>query len=157
MKTKMNNLKTVVAVYFAIFAFNASSQIIATVQIKEPIEGICDNDKVYALYSGFTGQEVPKCSISVKEMQTILNEKLQFLKDNPSFKGNGQVGVIINCEGEALNWNTSLSTKNETLDKELLEIFEQFSNWNAGRLNNETVDSFTLIRFEIKKGKIKLN
>lgn len=153
----MKNLKTVVVVFFAIFSFNANSQIIATVQMKEPIEGICDNDKVYALFSGFTGQEVPKCSISEEEMQLILNEKLKFLKDNPSFKGKGMVGVYINCEGEALNWHISVSTKNETLDTELLEIFETFNEWTAGRLNNKTVDCSELISFEIKKGKITLN
>lgn len=153
----MINLKTTLVIFFAIISVNASSQIIATIQLKEPIEGICDNEKIYALYSGFTGQEVPKCSISLEEMQKILNEKLQFLKDNPSYKGNGKVSVFINCEGEPLNWSISISPINETLDKELLEIFGQFTNWTAGRLNNETVDSYKLISLEIKKGKLKLN
>lgn len=153
----MIKLKTTLAFLFAILSFKASSQFIATFKLDETIEGLCDNEKVYALYSGFKGQEVPKCSESVQEMQTILNEKLQFLKDNKSFKGNGKVCVIINCEGEALNWQILQSTTNETLDKELLEIFDQFTNWNAGRLNNQNVDSYMVIRFEIKKGKTKLN
>ncbi|HZH86244.1 MAG TPA: hypothetical protein VFD77_02935 [Brumimicrobium sp.] len=131
------------------------AQLIATVEMKEKVEGICDNDNVYGLFDGFDGQVEAKCSVTKEMMQEQLNQVL-FLKNKPKYKGKGMVGVYINCKGEAIGWRISVKT-NKTLDEQLMNIFQTYLNWTAGTLNGEKVDSSELISYKIKKGKLTLN
>lgn len=149
--------KTLLLLILLITGLTTQAQFIATVQMDEEVEGICDHDKVYALFAGFDGQVPAKCSVSKNEMEQLLNEQLQFLKDNPKFRGKGMVGVYINCEGETLQWSVSVKTGNADLDKEILEIFQSFSQWEAGTLDGELVDTHELFSYEIKKGILKIN
>lgn len=145
----------IVSILFLIASLESYGQLIAKVEMKENVEGICDNDNVYGLFNGFDGQVEPKCSVSKEEMQEQLNQ-VQFLKDNPKYKGNGMVGVFINCEGETIGWRISVKT-NQELDKQLLIIFESFEEWTAGTLNGKNVDCSELISYKIKKGKLIIN
>lgn len=149
--------KALLTISIIILCLTGHAQLIATVEMKEPIEGICNNKEVYGLFDGFSGQVEPKCSLTKEEIQKLLNEKVVFLKENPKFKGKGMVGVYINCKGEALNWAISVKTKNEELDKQILEVFKTLQNWTAGKLDGKNVDSRELISYTIKKGKIILN
>ncbi len=129
-----------------------NAQMIAKVEMKQPVEGICDQNNVYGLFNGFKGQIEPTCSISKEAMQNILNEKLEFLKENPKFKSKGMVDVFINCEGKPLNWSISIASGNKDLDNKILDIFKTFGDWNAGKLNGKNVDSNEAISYKIKKG-----
>lgn len=150
-------IKTATFILFTALVSNSQAQLIAKVEMKEKVEGICNQNEVYSLFAGFKGQVEPKCSVSKQEMEKILNEKLQFLKDNPKFKGKGMVGVYINCEGVCLEWDISVETKNAELDKQILEIFKTFTEWTAGSLDGKNVDTRDLFSYEIKKGVLTLN
>lgn len=148
--------RIIALVLFTVLSFGSKAQLIAKVEMKDSINGICNQDEVYALYEGFDGQIEPKCSLSKEEMQEIINNKLQYLKDNPKYKGKGMLGVYINCEGTALQWGISVTTKSAELDEQILEIFRTFNNWEAGSLNGEAVDTRELFIYEITKGILAL-
>jgi hypothetical protein len=141
---------------FLVSALSTRAQFIATVEMKEPVEGICNNTKVYALFKGFQGQIPPKCSLTNEEIQKLLNE-VPFLKANPKFKGKGMAGVYINCKGEAIGWEIDNKSKSEELDKQLLEVFKTLTSWTQGKLNGMSVDARELISYTIKKGVLTLN
>lgn len=148
--------KTLLIISIVFLGLRGSAQLLATVEMKENVEGICDHKKVYGLFGGFKGQVEPKCSLTKEEIQSLLNEKVVFLKTNPKFKGKGIVGVYINCKGEPLNWEISVKTNNDELDQQLLDIFKTLQNWTPGKLNDNNVDSRELISYKIKKGLIFL-
>lgn len=140
-----------------VLSVTGNTQILAQVRMKYSVEGICDQDEVYALYNGFEGQVAPKCTLSKAQMQKMLNEKLDFLRENPKFSSKGMVGVFINCEGKAVQWDIAVKTKSSELDQQILTVFESFSEWFAGKLDGKAVDARVLFSYEIKKGVIKLN
>lgn len=148
--------KTILTTIIILIGIRVQAQLIATVEMKEKIEGICNEKEVYSLFDGFKGQIEPKCSLSKLEIQNLLNEKVTFLKVNPKFKGKGMVGVFINCKGEALNWEISLKTKDQELDQQLLVIFKTLQSWTPGKLDGNNVDCSELISYKITKGMIIL-
>lgn len=150
-------IRTITLILFTTLALNSEAQLIARVEMKENIDGICNQNEVYSLYGGFDGQIEPKCSLSKQNMEDILNERLLFLKENPKFKSKGMVGVYINCEGRVLQWDVSVKTKSAELDKQILEIFQTFNDWTVGKLNGKGVDTRDLFSYEIKKGVLKIN
>lgn len=149
----MKNLISIISILT--FSVSIQAQFVARVEMKYKVDGICDYDNVYGLFNGFDGQIVPECSVSNAGMQKQLNQ-VQYLKDNPKFKGKGMVGVYINCEGEAIGWRVSVKT-NDKLDQQLIEIFESFDEWTVGTLNKEAVDCSVLFSYKIKKGVLTLN
>ena len=139
------------------FGFTSKAQLIATVQLKKPVEGICNQNEVYSLYNGFEGQIRPICSLSKEEMKIILNDKIQFLKENPKFKSKGMAGVFINCEGVVVEWHISNKTKSEILDKQILEVFKTFDEWTVGTLYDKPVDASELFSYSIKNGVLTID
>lgn len=149
-------MKKLLILSLSIFAVNlASAQFIMTVEMNEPVEGICNEKEVYALFPGFTGQEPAKCTTSDKEIEEMLN-KIPFLKSHPDFKGKGMVGFYINCEGDLLACEMDSKTKNKELDAQIVAVFKDLDSWQAGTLNGKEVDTRILYSFEIKKGKLTL-
>ena len=136
-------------------AYNtASAQFVATVEIKEPIEGICNEKAVYALFP-MAGQVAAVCKTSDKEIEKLLNE-MPFLKANPKFKGEGMMGIYINCNGDVVQCKIDNSTGNAELDAQIEAVFQKLVYWEVGTLNGKQVDSLRLFSFEIKKGKVTL-
>ena len=93
----------------------ASAQFVAKMEVKEPIEGICDVNEVYALFSSFSGQEEAVCPLTKDEILNRLNSEVQFLKDNPKYNDKGMIGLVINCKGEVVKCKMDNKTKNEEL------------------------------------------
>lgn len=149
--------KTIFTISLIVFGLNVFSQILATVEMNEPVEGICNSKKVYALFKGFKGQIEPVCPLSKTEVEKLLNENIKFIKENSKFKGKGKVSVFINCKGEALKWEISTSTKNNELDKQILDVFKALQKWTPGTLNEEKVDTNELITYKIKNGVLILD
>ncbi len=139
------------------FGLNTFAQLLATVEMNEPLEGICNSKKVYALFKGFKGQVEPVCPLTKVEVEKLLNENVKFIKENLKFKGKGMVSVFINCKGEALNWEISTTTKSSELDKQILDVFKTLQKWTPGTLNEEKVDTNELITYKIKKGVLVLD
>ena len=154
MSFKPNNMKRIIfGILITLFSINASAQFVAKMEVKEPIEGICNEKEVYALLP-FDGQEKAICPVSENDILKRLNSEIQFLKDNPKFKGKGMIGLIINCKGEVVQCKMDNKTKSAELDKQIEEVFNSLGEWKAGKLNGKKVDSSVLYSFKIKKGKI---
>lgn len=134
----------------------ASSQMIAKVEIKEKIEGLCDSANVYSLFPMFGDQVAAECAVADSAIERRLNEEVAFLKEKPKFKGEGIVSIMINCKGEVVQCKIDNETKSPILDEQVVKVFKTLTSWKAGKLNGKEVDSLILFSFEIKKGKIKI-
>ena len=130
-----------------------SAQFVAKMEVKEPIEGICNENEVYALFPMFDGQEEAVCPVSKKEIINRLNNEVAFLLENPKYKDKGMIGIIINCKGEVVQCKMDNKTKSEELDKQIEAVFNSLGEWEAGKLNRKEVDSSRLFSFAIKKSK----
>lgn len=148
----MKKILITLAICFAGIA--SSAQFVAKMQVKEPIEGICDASEVYALFPMLDGQKEAVCPVSEKEIVDRLNAEVQFLKDNPKHNDKGMMGLIINCKGEVVQCKMDNKTKSTELDKQIEAIFNSLGEWKPGKLNGKEVDSSLLYSFKIKKGKV---
>jgi hypothetical protein len=133
-----------------------SAQFVARMEVKEPIEGLCDVNEVYALLP-FQGQEEAVCSLTKEQILDRLNNEIQFLKDNPKYDDKGMMGVVINCKGEVVQCKMDNKTKSPELDKQMEAVFNSLGSWKAGKLNNKEVDSSKLFAFKIKNGKVSFD
>jgi len=139
-----------------IISLTTKSQFVARADIKEKINGLCDQKNVYALLPILKGQEEASCSESDSTIEQKLNNDVTFLKDKPDYEDKGMVSIIINCNNEVLKFETDNKTKSSELDEQILSVFKTFTKWKSGKLNGKKVDSIKLISFTISKSKIKL-
>jgi len=132
------------------------SQMVAKVEIKEKIDGICDVKNVYSLFPMFGDQKEAICSVPDSIIEERLNKEVEFLKDKPKYNDKGMVSIIINCKGEVVQCKIDNETKSPILDEQVVNVFKTLTSWKPGKLNDKDVDSMRLWSFELKKGKIKL-
>ncbi|MFT3679675.1 MAG: hypothetical protein QM791_05355 [Ferruginibacter sp.] len=149
--------KILFASFIMIACTSAKSQFVARADIKEKIDGICDQKNIYALLPMLKGQKAATCSESDSNIEEKLNNDVTFLKDKPGYEDKGMVSIIINCNDEALRFETDNKTQSPELDEQILTVFKTFTKWKSGKLDGKKVDSIKLISFTISKGKIKLN
>ncbi len=142
----------------SIFIFiNLNAQFIAKVEVKEHVEGICNEKEVYSLFPMFGDQKQAVCPVDEKEIARRLDSAVTFLKENPKHNDKGMVGIWVNCKGEVVKCEMDNKTKNANLDSHIVAVFNALGKWEAGLLNGKPVDSLRLYSFEIKKGKLSLN
>lgn len=150
--------KTIYTALLSLVGLNLNAQFVATVEIKEPIEGICNDKEVYALFPMLDGQVEAVCPLTDDEIVKRLNAEVQFLKDNPKFKGEGMVSVMINCKGEVVQCKIDNETSSSELDEQIVAVFKTINEgWKAGKLNKKSVDSMLLYSFTVKKGVISFD
>jgi hypothetical protein len=133
-------------------SLTATSQIIGTMEAKEPIDGVCKQDKIYAMLI-FDGQKEAICPLTKDEILERLNSEVSFLKDNLKHRDKGMINIIINCNGEVVKCKIDNNTKSKLLDQQIEKVFNSLGEWKAGKLNGKEVDSVMLFSFKIKKGK----
>jgi len=151
---KPNNMKRIIfGLLISFFSINASAQFVAKMEVTEPIEGICNQNEVYALLP-FDGQVAAICPVSEEQILKRLNSEIPFLVNNPRFKGKGMIGLIINCKGIVVQCKMDNKTKSAELDKQIEVVFNSLGDWKAGTLNGKNVDSSKLYSFKIKRGEI---
>jgi hypothetical protein len=135
----------------------ASAQLVARMEMKEHVSGICNDQEVYGLFPNFKGQVESVCPISKEELVKRLNTEVVYLKENPKCKDKGMVDFLINCKGEVVQCRIGNRTKSPELDQQVLAVFKSLNKkWTAGTLDGKEVDSSILYAFKIKKGKITL-
>ena len=132
------------------------SQMVAKVEIKEKIDGLCDIKNVYSLFPMFGDQIEAVCSVPDSIIQEKLNNEVEFLKDKPNYKDKGMVSIMINCKGEVVQCKIDNKSKSSVLDEQVVAVFKTLTSWKAGKLNGKEVDSLKLWSFEITKGKLTL-
>ena len=151
-------MKKIILVLFLIqFCLFSYSQMVAKVEMKENIEGICDNKNVYTLFPMFGDQVEAVCSVPDSIIQENLNKEIEFLKDKPNYKDKGMVSIFINCKGQVVQCKIDNRSKSPALDEQVVNVFKKLTSWKAGKLNGKEVDSMRLWSFEIKKGILTLN
>ena len=136
---------------------SAQSQFVARMEVKEPIDGLCDQNEVYALFPSMTGQEEAVCPIDEKLILERLNNDVTFLKENPKYDDKGMIGLIISCRGELVQCKMDNKTKKPELDAEIEKVFKSLGQWTAGKLNGKKVDTSKLFSFKIKNGKFSFD
>jgi hypothetical protein len=150
-------MKSVIALLlFTMSLHITTAQMVAKVEIKEPIPGLCNYKEVYSLFPMFGDQKQAVCPVTNDEIQRRLDSALVFLKDHPTFKDKGMVSILINCKGEVIKCEMDNKTKDTTLDEQIVAVFKILGQWKAGLLNGKAVDSMRLYSFDIKNGKLKL-
>ena len=140
--------------FISLSSYSTFAQLVAKMEIKEPIEGLCNEKEVYALFPMFGDQDEAVCALSDQDILERLNTEVQFLKDNPKYSDKGMIGIIINCKGEVVQCKMDNNTKEPELDKQIEAVFNSLGEWKAGKLYGKEVDSSKLFSFKIKKGKI---
>lgn len=128
---------------------------VAYMQVDDPIPGVCDNTKVIAIlpFSG-NGQIEALAPLSDAEIIEKLNTEVDFLKDHPDHKDEGMVHLIVNCKGEMVRCEIDNKTQSPELDKQIVAVFAKMLDWEAGSINGEALDTIVLYSFKINKGVI---
>ncbi len=152
--TVMKNIFLIFVLF--ILSVTAHAQLVAKAEIKDKIDGICDNKNVYTLLPMFGDQVEAVCPEPDSTIEKRLNDEVEFLKDKPKYNDKGMVNIIINCKGEVVQCKIDNETKSPVLDEQIVAVFKTLTSWKAGKLNGKEVDSLRLWSFEIKKGKILL-
>tara|TARA_Y100000589_G_scaffold246893_1_gene234764 strand:+ start:85289 stop:85741 length:453 start_codon:yes stop_codon:yes gene_type:complete len=145
--------KIVFLLSVAFFSISLSAQIIAKVELKEPIEGLCNYQKVYAILPMMEKQKEAVPPVSKEKILQKLNE-VKFLKENPKHKGKGTIKLFINCKGEVVEYEITGKTKSKELDDQFVEVFKSLGIWTPAVFYDKKVDSIILLSFRIKKGKV---
>jgi hypothetical protein len=131
---------------------------VATMQVTEPIPGVCDNNNVIVVLplpgNGQTEAVPPK---TFEEVAADLNENVPFLKSQPNFEAEGTVQLIINCQGDLVRCQINKKTKYPELDEQIVSVFANLKKWYPGTLNKRTVDTLQLVGFKVTDGKITLD
>jgi hypothetical protein len=141
-----------------IFYSNSSiSQMVARMEVKEPIKGICDEKNVFVVFPMFKGQEAAKCPLSNQEIISRLNAEVTFLKDSTTFQDKGMINIVINCKGEVVRCEIDNKTKSSELDRQIVAVFNSLGTWKPGKVNGEKVDTSKLWSFEIRNGQISID
>lgn len=133
------------------------STVVARMEVKEPIEGVCDNANVIVILP-FPGSSQAEAipSITEEEIVAKLNTTVDFLKDKPDYEDEGMVNLIVNCKGDLVRCQISNRTKSPELDDQIVAVFATLKKWTPGSVNRKPVDTAVLQSFTIESGKITL-
>lgn len=136
---------------------SSMGNMIATLQVDEPIPGVCDNSQVIAIlpFPG-NGQIKAQAPLSDEELTVKLNEEVDFLKGKTDYNDKGMVNLIVNCEGEMVRCQIDNKTQSPELDQQIVDVFSKMVAWKAGTVNGKSVDTSVLYSFEITNGVISL-
>ncbi|MCU0422158.1 MAG: hypothetical protein MUC81_05040 [Bacteroidia bacterium] len=130
---------------------------VARMQVKSPIDGVCDNNNVIVILPiPGNAQQKALPPITFQELANLLNEKLSFLKDNPTYTAKGYINVIINCKGEMVQCLANSKDLDEKLNKELETLIGEFKQWKPATVQNKIVDSMQLISIEVNQGRLAI-
>jgi hypothetical protein len=135
----------------------AYAQFVATVEVKEPVPGICNDKHVYALLNFLDGQKEHTCDTAKTRIEELLNERVTYLKENPKFKLKKyeSVSTWVSCEGKLVK--VDLDSKSPQFNEQVIAVFLSLSGWHVGTMGGKSVDSVRLWGIEVKKGRIVLD
>lgn len=66
------------------------------------------------------------------------------------------LNLIVNCHGKMVRCQIDKETKSKELDQQLVSVFAEMKNWEAGTINGKAVDTVVLYSFTIENGKVSL-
>lgn len=141
----------VLFIFWGTFSYS-QNDFILKIELKEPIVGVCDMNNFYILTNSYQGQKEAKPAQTKAEILDSLKVYTSFLKQNPKYKNQITITMIINCKGEVISCKYSEKKKSTELENSFLKVFNSLTNWEAGQLNGKNVDSEIRFGFEINKG-----
>src|SRR5688572_5398867 len=115
-------MKTTISLLLILSTFISSAQLIATVEVKEPIPGVCNNEVLYALISVFEGQKEATCPLSDSDIEKRLNAEVGYVSAHPKHKDKGMISLVINCRGELVQCKMDNKTKDPELDAQIVAV-----------------------------------
>lgn len=133
------------------------NNMVARMEVKEPIKGVCNNSYIIAILPiPGNGQVKAETSKTKEEITEELNSKVSFLKDKTDYEDKGMVSLIVNCKGELVRCEIDNKTQSPELDSQIVAVFAELKTWKAGQIDNNSVDTVVFYRFIITEGKITL-
>lgn len=136
---------------------STTSNMVARMEVKDPIDGVCNNANVIAILPiPGNGQVKAKAPMMDDEITELLNAEVNFLDGKLDYEDKGMVRLIINCEGEMVQCAIDNKTQSADLDAQILAVFSKMKDWKAGTINNKPLDTVVLYSFTIKEGEITL-
>jgi|ERR1043165_4689191 hypothetical protein len=148
-------MKKAIVLLPVFLSFIVSAQLVATVQLKEDVPGICNKNEVYALFPSFKGQEKAVPTLNKEQLLAKLNSDVKFLQDNPKYRDKGMLFIMLNCKGKVVQCKMDIKTKSPELDRQIVDVFNAMGDWQPGKLNGKEVDSSELFSFKIKAGRFE--
>ncbi len=94
----------------------------------------------------------PRYKDGISSLEKILNDAI-FI--DRKVKKEYFLRCTINCKGEIFGF-VDTNSEQEPLQEEIQKTILKIQGWQAGMQNGETVDSFFVFHFKIKKGKLKI-
>jgi DNA-binding protein YbaB len=136
---------------------SSMKNMVATMEVKEPIPGVCNNANVMVIlpFPG-NGQVKAQAPLSKAELAEKLNTEVDFLHDKPTYTDKGMVSLIVNCKGKMVRCQIDNKTQHPELDAQIVAVFATMKDWEAGTINGQRVDTSILYSFKIEAGKISL-
>ena len=129
-------MKYIISLAIATIIYSTGfAQFVARMEVKKPIDGVCDNQNVCVIFRTFKGQEEAKCPVSKQDIVKRLNTEVTFLKDSLTYQDKGMVNIIINCKGEVVQCEMDNKTRHEELNKEIVSVFKSLGKWKPGKIN----------------------
>jgi len=136
---------------------SSMNNVIARMEVKEPIKGVCDNSNVLVILPiSDNGQVKAQAPKSNEEITQELNARVTYLKDKSDYEDKGMVNLIVNCKGELVQCKIDTETKSPELDAQIVAVFEEMKKWTPGKVHNRPYDTILFYSFTIKKGKISI-
>lgn len=148
----------IVSVMVSCRSAKRGQEMVATMELNEEIEGLCDPEFVVAVlpFPGST-QKGPVPPKSEEALAHELSEKVKLSKSQQEKNLEGMLQFIVNCEGSMRRCQMSNSTGDETLDKAIVKIASKLEIWEPGKVGGKAVDTVDLMSFTIEKGVFKIN
>jgi len=141
-------------------SFVVNAQFVATMEVKEPIEGVCNQNGVYVILPiGSKKQVKAKSKLSDQEMEARFNA-LSYWKEHPEFEKKITFNLVINCKGEQVRQsfnNNDNKTEDEVLNQQLLEVVASFKEWKPATIKKKKVDSSLFLSIVVKNGKVMIS
>ena len=137
----------------SIIPITSQAQFVAKLIVEHEFTGACDIESIYAIFGSSANSYPAACPITRDEIVTRLNSEVSYVNENQAYSDEGVVAVIINCEGKLVSCYMDRKTKNETLDNQIMAVFNTLETWKPGVMNGQKVDSTQLFNFSIRKGK----
>lgn len=142
---------------FSCSSSSSGKQFIATMQPEEPIDGVCNMDKIYVMLPTMDGQKPAEPPMGMDSLRYRVNEELGFLNERPSHDDSGMVNVVINCNGKVVRSEIdgNSKTQSEKLDSQIEELFANSGPWEPAEYHGREVDSNRLLSFVIEEGSFR--
>lgn len=150
-----------IAPVFLVSCFGSKSAtqgetMVAVMEVKEPIEGLCNQNEVYALMSFFDkGQIKSEMQISEPDFLNLVETNLRQLVDQTT-NYETTANVIVNCKGKLVQAKPSKPGDMPNLDEAFAETVSKIEKWSIGTLNGQPVDNSLFVSIKIEEGVIAI-